>query len=161
MKKIPKTYQSGDDQLVIQWQWKWCQSTNRMSLLYSSDSSISEKGQAGERRHCPGAYPTRSVCFGVITLLIGWARDSMWMSIMVGLILMHLVCWWVYQMTRCQDRALKHRQLKTSWTSTGTSRGLAQVTEPQVELLTMVQEVRKNPFCNYGYYTHTCSRYVA
>ncbi len=32
-----------------------------MSLLYSSDSSVPEKGQAGEGRHCTGANPSRSV----------------------------------------------------------------------------------------------------
>lgn len=36
-------------------------SANPLSLLCSSNSSFSEKGQAGERRHCPRPHPTRSV----------------------------------------------------------------------------------------------------
>lgn len=47
-----------------------------------------------------------------------------------------------YQMSHCPDRALKHKRLKTSWTSTGTSRGPVLVMEPQLELLMMAQEVR-------------------
>lgn len=56
---------------------------------------------------------------------------------------MQSVCLWVHQTTHCPGRAVKHRQLKTSWTSTETSRGRALVMEPQLELLMMVQEVRK------------------
>lgn len=45
-------------------------------------------------------------------------------------------------MTRCSDRALKPRQLRTSWTNTGTLKGPARVMEPQPEPPMMVQEVR-------------------
>ena len=67
----------------------------------------------------------------------------MWLSIIVGLIVMYVMCDWVYQMTHCPDRAVRRRQLKTSWTSTGTSREPVRVMEPQVELLMMGQEVSK------------------
>ena len=56
---------------------------------------------------------------------------------------MYVMCDWVYQMTHCPDRAVRRRQLKTSWTSTGTSREPVRVMEPQVELLMMGQEVSK------------------
>lgn len=68
----------------------------------------------------------------------------MWISIIVGSIVMYLMCGWVYQMTHCPDRAVRRRQLKTSLISTGTSKEPAQVMEPQVELLMMGQEVSKN-----------------
>lgn len=45
-------------------------------------------------------------------------------------------------MSRCPDRAVKCRWQKTSWTSTGTSRGAARVTEPRVEPLTTGREVK-------------------
>ncbi len=73
----------------------------------------------------------------------GLMLNNTWIFVMVSLIETCLVCWWVYQMTRCPDTALKHRQLKTSWISIGTSRGPAQVMEPWAELLTTAQEVRK------------------
>lgn len=55
---------------------------------------------------------------------------------------LNVSCWCFFQMTRCPDRAIRCRQLKTSWTSTGTSRGPARVMERQVDHLMMGQEVK-------------------
>ena len=57
-------------------------------------------------------------------------------------------------MTCCPDRALRRRLLKISWTNTGTSRGSARAMAPQVELLTMEQEVRMNTLFFYLDITH-------
>lgn len=52
-----------------------------------------------------------------------------------------------FQMSRCPDRAVKCRRRKTSWTSTGTSRGAARVTEPRVEPPTTGREVKMKLRC--------------
>lgn len=54
------------------------------------------------------------------------------------------ICWCVHcQMSHCTDRSLNRRQLKTFWTSTGTSRGQAPATEPRQEHPMTAQEVRE------------------
>lgn len=49
------------------------------------------------------------------------------------------------QMSRCPGRAVRCRRQKTSWTSTGTSRGAARAMEPRVGRLTMGREVKMKP----------------
>lgn len=75
-------------------------------------------------------------------------------SSMTGFVFMLLDCCCVVcQMTQCQDRTLKPRQQRTSWTSTGTSRGPARVMEPPEEPLMMDQEVSREN-------RHMCSRHM-
>lgn len=63
---------------------------------------------------------------------------------MMGIILMAPVyCCVASQMTHCPDIAVKPRQLKIFWTSTGTSKVPAQTMEQQQEPLMMEQEVRE------------------